>query len=279
MLFTLCSVLAACVDASSDAAPPERMVKVASLSSEQREALAARRIFFGHQSVGGNLVAGLRDLMAQDSTLRLRIVHSAEPWTVDGPALMESEIGVNGDPASKSRAFSLAVSRGLDQPGSIAFHKYCYIDVDADTDPDALFADYRRTMRKLRTEHPLVQFVHVTMPLTAQVESPLKLLVKRLVGRRTEVALNQKRNRFNRLLRAEYAGKEPVFDLAALESTHLDGERAFVRYGGERVYVLAKEHTSDGGHLTPAARRMIGMRLLEFLGELPVPSATMADAR
>lgn len=275
----LCAALAGCGDAPINAQRHETPVTHLSLASEQRAALASRRIFFGHQSVGGNVVAGVRELLGEDTTLRLSVVHTDKPWTVEGPAFIESEIGINGDPASKSRAFSAAVARGLDRPGAIALHKYCYIDVSTDTDPDALFADYRRTMRELKQRHPLIRFVHVTMPLTANVEPPAKLFVKRLLGRPTELALNQKRNRYNQLLRTEYSGREPVFDLATLESTHADGSRAFVTFGGERVYVLASEHTTDGGHLTRAAQRLIGERLLEFLAAVPMPAQTLADVQ
>jgi hypothetical protein len=192
---------------------------------------------------------------------------------------MESSIGRNGDPDGKTVAFATAVGRGLDQAGAVAFHKYCYIDMTPETDVDALFARYRAAMQVLKREHPLVTFAHVTMPLATDDASPLKRFAKRALGRDMALVLNRKRNRFNRLLRTEYARTEPVFDLAAYESTHADGRRSFVRDGSGVVYTLAPEYSDDGGHLTPSAERWIGSKFLEFLAALPAPSHAASAER
>ena len=57
-------------------------------------------------------------------------------------------------------------------------------------------------------------FVHVTVPLTA-AQSGLKSLVKRPMGRAPD---NVRLEEYNQLLRRTYAGREPIFDLARLES-------------------------------------------------------------
>jgi hypothetical protein len=246
------------------------------LTRDQVDALSRRRIFFGHQSVGGNIVTGVRALLSGDSAVRLRIMHASEAWAVDGPALIEGEIGRNGDPVGKTRAFVAAVTRGLDEPGAVAFHKYCYVDMTPEMDVDSLFAQYRAAMRDLEQRHPLVTFAHVTMPLATDDASAVNRLIKRALRRDTTFTLNRKRNRFNQLLRREYAGKEPLFDLAMYESTRPDGSRSFVRDGPTMVYTLASENSNDGGHLTPDAERRIGERFLVFLAELRTPAAAVA---
>lgn len=82
--------------------------------------------------------------------------------------------------------------------------------------------------------------VHVTMPLT-DIESRFRYIAGRLRGRATRVDENAKRNRFNEMLRSQFGGKQPVFDLAALQSTHEDGRPVFANYTGMRVRYLAPE--------------------------------------
>jgi lysophospholipase L1-like esterase len=111
----------------------------------------------------------------------------------------------------------------------------------------------------------------VTMPLTeATAPNPVKSLVKRLIGRPEahELGRNVKRNRFNDLLRHEYSGKEPLFDLAGIESTRPDSSRSYFTREGLRIYTLASEYSSDGGHLNALGRRVAAAQLLSFLAGL-----------
>jgi lysophospholipase L1-like esterase len=77
--------------------------------------------------------------------------------------------------------------------------------------------------------------------------------------------VNLIRHQYNELLRSTYVGKEPVFDLARLESTNADGTTETVRYEGQRVPVLATAWTSDGGHLNEAGRQRMAKALLTTL--------------
>ena len=66
--------------------------------------------------------------------------------------------------------------------------------------------------------------MHVTAPLMER-PSGVKVQLNRLLGRLIwGDAANLKRSTFNEKLRAAYAG-EPIFDLAAVESTRPDGSR------------------------------------------------------
>src|SRR5437868_1857683 len=65
------------------------------------------RVYFGHQSVGGNIVEGLRGLAATAGDSALRIVHSRDRTPGDG--LFEFFIGENGHPESKMKDFSTAL--------------------------------------------------------------------------------------------------------------------------------------------------------------------------
>ena len=223
-----------------------------SLSSASWARLTGARIYFGHQSVGGNVIEGLRDLNAAHGDAPLRMVRTRDRSPVPS-ALVEFTIGENGQPESKMKDFAAALDQIGDTTPAIAIFKYCYLDITPRTNVDLLFATHRKAVNEMRVRHPNMTFVQVTAPLT-RLESGPGYLVKRLLGKPTTRDANAKRNRFNAMLREEYAG-EPLFDLAKVESTRPDGSRAFFRNGGEVVYTLASELTDDGGHLNAAGRR------------------------
>jgi lysophospholipase L1-like esterase len=120
----------------------------------------------------------------------------------------------------------------------------------------------------LETKYPRTTFVHVTMPLTT-IQTGWKVPVKRLIGKPIDgYADNAKRNEYNELLRTEYAGKSPFFDLAAIESTFPDGRRMSFGQDGRTYYAMAPANTVDGGHPNEVARRLVAARLLVLLAEL-----------
>lgn len=250
---------------------------IGDVKAEEWEALATKRIFFGHQSVGRNMMKGVREVLAQRPEIRLNLVHTNDPATVSGPALIDANIGQNHDPASKSEAFARVIEAGLG-PNAIAMYKYCYIDVGEDTDVDRFFDDYVARMRELERLHPGLTLVHITLPLKTAPGGP-KEFVKHLIGRASETSVNVKRNRFNDRLRAEYGGRAPIFDLALLQATRPDGSRSFTRKGSEKVDMLAAEWTYDNGHLNEAGRRYVAEQFLIMLARLSAsPYAGAADS-
>lgn len=242
-------------------------LSLADLDDASLQRLAARKIYFGHQSVGGNILDGIRDLERAFPRLRLTIVRNSNPAAVPGAAFVESLVGKNGDPASKTASFLAALDAGMGSQGGIAMYKYCYVDAGADTDVSKMFAQYKAASDLIRAKYPQLTLVHITMPLTVDAGF-LKAFVKFLLRRPNERQLQLKRNEFNELLRKEYGGREPIFDLATLESTRLDGRRVFFESGGYRVYSLAPEFTGDGGHLNELGRRIVAEQLLITLARL-----------
>lgn len=247
------------------------------LSEQHLSGLAAMRAFFGHQSLGNNILQGIRELMHSDPRLRIRIVRSAAPHTVPGPALVEFELGQNGDARSKDEAFSAVVEKGMGLPGTVAMYKYCYADIDSSTDVQRLFQGYRQIISALQAKYPCLAIVHITVPLTV-VEPAAKAWINNRLGRVTARNLNAKRNQFNDLLRHAYADAEPIFDLAEVESTYRDGSRCFFMRGTEKIYALAPEFTSDGRHLDEVGRRVAAERLLEILSSSAVRQFHGADS-
>lgn len=253
--------------ASTEAPAVSRLTDV---SAAEWQRLKTRRIFFGHQSVGGNLLDGVRQVIASNPQIGLRVVEADRLSDVPGPALVHRAIGRNYDPASKNAAF-MAVLDSTTSALDVALYKFCYVDIGADTDPDVLFASYVHTIDEVQMRHPTVAIVHVTLPLmSATPPGRAKALVRRALGRPpiSEVEYNVKRNRYNTLLRARYAGRAPVFDLARIESTRSDGSRSYFVRGSDTVYTLAPEWTTDGGHLNATAQRLAAEQFLIVLARL-----------
>jgi lysophospholipase L1-like esterase len=233
------------------------------ISPQQWAALSQRHIYFGHQSVGADIVLGIRDVLAQHPEMSLRLI--SEPSNTSA-GFREFVIGENGNTPSKNAAFLVKTAATTD-PHPVMMFKYCWADVGRDTDVDAMFRDYRQAVAALRARHPDALIVHITMPLTV-VESPRAYLGRRLRGKSTRLAANAKREHYNELMRSQFMGEEPFFDLAALESSHADGTREYVSYTGTRVYALAPEWTQDGGHLNAVGRERVAAQLLIYLATL-----------
>lgn len=231
--------------------------------------LAGRRIYFGHQSVGGNIMQGVSDLAAAQPKLGLRVSESA-PADSAG-AFVHGDVGRNGEPARKTDDFARNLEDGSLGRVDIAIHKYCFADIVDTTNVETVFAHYRDTMARLKAAHPSVVFVHVTSPLVRVQSGPvasLKLLLGRPPGRYPS---NFKRESFNQLMRSEYGGREPLFDLAAVESTRPDGTRETIRVGKKSGYALYPGWTDDGSHLNPAGQKRAAEEFLVLLARLPRP--------
>jgi hypothetical protein len=229
------------------------------------ERLRQTKVFFGHQSVGANILDGIRELSNDDRHLSLEMTRADRPVSVAGPAFVEANIGRNSDPQSKADAFVAALRDGLGPDGGIALYKYCYLDVRQDTDIHALFGSYKRAIESVRAVHPEISLVHVTIPLTAD-EGRLRRLAKAALGKPTLRDLNVKRNAYNDLIRQSFS-KDAVFDLARVESTRPDGTRSYFRNGADTVYTLAAQYTDDGGHLNRLGRSSAARELLRVLSE------------
>jgi hypothetical protein len=248
----------------------ERQAKAMSavIPQDAGKALAVKRIYFGHQSVGYNLIEGLQSWAAERPDLGLKIVESKSADGLAGPAFMHAKNGANYEPFEKMQDFSKTLEAGVGEKADVAFFKFCYVDFSPETDVEKVFAGYKQTLASLHGKYPKTKFLHVTVPLTI-VQSGPKATLKKLLGKKLGGAeANVVRNRFNDLMRKEYGGREPLFDLAAVESTRPDG---LVRFDqdGTSYPALAPEYSSDGKHLNTDGARWASAHLLKTLAELP----------
>lgn len=262
----VCALLAlGCGGEMSATAAPERIPALTDVTAEEWDRLTTKRFYFGHQSVGMNLVEGIAEVLARHPEIRLRVMEATDPSSMDAPGLYHSLVGRNGEPATKLEEFSeIAGGAGAFDAAMV---KFCYVDITADTDPEALFASYRAAVDSLRALHPDLELVHVTLPLTSDRGTVFHL--RTIVRGNTSLReLNQVRQRYNELMRETYGDSEPLFDLALLESLDANGQPVTVRYDGERVPVMASEWTYDGGHLNEAGRQRIAEAFLATLAGL-----------
>lgn len=233
-----------------------------------------KRIYFGHQSVGANILAGIQDMGRTDPAFALNIVESCKPDAYNEPVLGHSRIGRNHDPRSKIDGFSEVLGAGLGNRVDMALFKFCYVDVTDGSDYTGLFDYYRNVMKQLARAYPHTQLIHVTLPVTV-----MPGLLRRIVGnlrRRPNRAAhdNLARAEFNRLLIQTYAEIAPVFDLAGVESTTASGRAVRYALRGREFRTLVPSYSSDGRHLSETGRRVVASKFLHFLAKTAVNQST-----
>lgn len=237
---------------------------------EYWKALAGKRIFFGHQSVGYNIIDGIADVANEHDYIKLNVVQTRGPAEFDRPLLAHAQVGRNHDPASKIESFKHIMDAGVGNKADIALFKFCYVDVTRESDPKKIFDSYRAAMEDLKRRYPRTRLVHVTVPLCSApkgIRRNLKQSVKSLIGKPGVLEDNVMRERYNKLLRDAYSGKEPVFDLALIESINPNGLKCYAPKKAERVPVMALEYTDDGGHLNGVGRKKAAEQLLIVLAQ------------
>lgn len=229
--------------------------------------VAEKTIFFGHQSVGWNIIAGIEDTLKEQPEVNLAIRQAEGLEKGQGPALVHAEVGQNFDPLSKLRTFDRLVRNGIGGQADIACFKFCYVDFDKHTNLDQLFAAYRQTMADLSAAYPQTTFAYVTTPLMAP-EQGVKAALKSLLGRNDAALANLKRHQFNELMRREYADSGALFDLAATEASDGHGKTCTITVNNQTTPCLIAEYTDDGGHLNSLGRKIVAERFLGFLASL-----------
>jgi hypothetical protein len=267
MFFMLLSLISGCTggDAKVDKAvsPSTNQLPEAGLQK-----LSGTKIYFGHQSVGDNIISGINELMKSHNQIKLNIVKTDNPNDFTQPIFAHSYVGENDDPDSKITAFRYNMRKGIGDKTHIAFLKFCFWDIRSQTDIKHVFDNYKTTLSELKSQYPKVRFVHFTVPLMSYQNS-LKDRIKRILNQTIETDLdNIKRNELNEMLLNEYLDREPIFDIAAVESTSPGGTRTSFTQNGKKYYVLADDYSRDGGHLNDLGKKVVAEQLLIFLARL-----------
>lgn len=243
-----------------------------SLTNAQLTRIQNLHILFGHQSVGENIIDGLKQLMEHNPLLQLRIQRVNTAVDCSNPVFGHFLVGSNTDPRSKCDSFKAFMDSGIGNRIDSAFFKFCFVDINENTNLEDIFSYYVETMEYLKNRYPRVTFIHVTTPLTTipqDVRTQFKSFIKKILQRPDWVYLaNVQRNKYNDMLRSKYLGKEPVFDLAAAESVRPDGSLQCFTYRGKTYSRMADLYSDDGGHLNNRGRIKAAKTLLEVLCSL-----------
>jgi hypothetical protein len=222
------------------------------------------RVLFGHQSVGQNMLDGLRERQASDAAVPPILVMDGDV-AMCGPYLLSARLGQNGSPLSKWQHLEELLAR-LDVTGiDLVLTKLCYVDVLDAAQVESLFAEYRSRIDMLQTRYPRVLFGHVTVPLRVAPNGLLYALQRPIRGLAPEVGRNAARHAFNERLREAYGGGGLLFDLASIESHGKGGKLVASGYGNARIPALAPCWSDDGGHLNLQGREMVSRAFVEYL--------------
>lgn len=235
-----------------------------SVSKDQLAAAADARVFFGHQSVGANIIDGIPGVYESAGVTTPEI--TTEPTETSNGFFAHGYIGENGDPLGKIEDFDATMRGGMADKVDLALMKLCYVDVTAGTDVEAVFAEYQTRMAALEHDVPDVTFLYTTVPLTTE-NGWLKSTAKRILGRAdTNTSDNVAREQYNALVRQTYAGTGRLYDIAAIQSTAPDGSRVAGR-SSEPSYAMAAAYAADPGHLNAVGSQVAASALLEAIAE------------
>ena len=270
MAVTVLALLLGCGEANHE---DTVMTSTAQISPSEWQALAQKRVFFGHQSVGYNILEGVQEIMPSSFHSQISITVVEGPQDLSQPTLSHAEVGQNTDPKSKIHDFVKLIDSGIGERIDVAFLKFCYVDVSENTDIAKLFKEYKEMIENLKIKYPATTFAHITMPLVAKQEGIkmwAKKVAKIILGRPVRnLALNAKRNDFNQMLLKEYQNSDPIFDLAKIESTTPSGRRIIDSSDGIQFYSMSPDYTDDGGHLNQLGRKIVAQEFVHFLAALP----------
>ncbi len=248
---------------------PERKIYLANIEKVSQSAwtnLAKKNIFFGHQSIGFDIIEGIKNLLKENPRINLKIIYGNFTTNLHSPVLAHYKIGHNGDPMSKISNFADVMTKNNNNTIDIAFFKFCYIDFTYNSNIKSIINSYKTCILTLQHICPETTLIHFTVPLTF-TKTGIKTWIKQLLRKNYiwEYDDNIQRSRFNDLLRQEFKDSGHLFDLAAIESTFPNGERCSFTRNGRVNYSLVPDYTSDGSHLNKLGRKKVAEQLLILL--------------
>jgi len=256
---------------SKEKSIPIQGTVASAITTADLTAVARTRVFFGHQSIGWNVLNAVPGVYADNGVSAPPVERGrAEPGP-NGGFIAHQFIGENLKPLLKLEDFDRIMRDGMGRQVDVALMKFCSVDITSSTDVEALFARYRDTMAAMERDFPNVTFIHVTVPLVTDRQdlfSKLKTRLKTVLGRSdvNHQPANVARERLNALIRSEYAGRH-LFDLAAIESTRPDGTRVSGRYDNRGYFALYDGYASDDIHLNAVGSKIAATAFLEAIAQ------------
>lgn len=210
------------------------------------------RVLFAIQSIGSDIVKGVPIAYTRAKLPKPTVVKWSVAPKKRGPLLATATIGRNGEPLSKLKAFADLVNGAPRDSVQVAVMAFNYQDVSAETDVEALFQSYLATMDSLETANPDITLLYSTVPVTGgnswrELEADK---VEGLSGVTQPVWQdNIARERFNTMIRQQYAATGRLYDIAALQADLGKGKVAAKEHENQFYYVLNPALSSNGRRL------------------------------
>jgi len=266
-LFIILSVLTSCTKKNDRINLKQNMENIKNIPQSKWDSLVQQKVYFGHQSVGYNIIDGMEIILKENPNIKLSIKKGKGIDLFNMPVFAHDNNGSNRDTKAKIDDFCNTLEDGLGNVVDIAGFKFCYVDINNDSDIKGIFEYYKMKMNEISLKFPKVKIIHFTVPIKSLQAGP-KGFIKKLLGKDIGIKDNIARQHFNELLVNEYKDHF-IFDLAEAESTYSDGSREYSDIDGKKVYTMIPAYTIDGGHLSKKGKLIIGGDLLIFLTNLP----------
>lgn len=198
--------------------------------------------FFGHRSVGNNILDGMGDLMGMDAQrYTIAIDGSGPSWFESHSGIGHTSIGSNQHPQTKIDHFDRLIRLDGYDNADLAMMKFCPSDSlpFGDMPGDEIWIAYRDMMAALETDYPELAIVWWTFPLATAADN----------------RGNDQRAVFNNSVRQYCAAHECVlFDIADIESHDPSGNPVTSITGHESMW---NGYSYDGGHLNEVGRQRV----------------------
>ena len=265
---SLTMLLLGCNDSVNNNSKVEKMngttLAISETTRQSIEKIKNYRILFAHHSVGENILNGLKNI-AKEVGVEFKVEQIGTKPLTSRNKFVELAPGKNTHPKTKVDGFVAKLEKlGSEYVPDIAFMKFCYVDFLKETDVDDVFTHYKKNLIMLKNKRSDIKFVHFTVPLMKRSDD-IKARLMRLVGRDHWIDVtNVKRAKFNELLLKTFSN-DPVFDIAKIESTRLDGSREEFLYKDKKYNSLVPEYTDDGGHLNKLGQHVVATKFIHFL--------------
>ncbi len=239
-------------------------LRVSEPSTDELRTFAAKKVFFGHQSVGANVINGVTLTFSALGLSAPSVVETREHVAVDGGFVAHAHVGVNGDPNGKFADFVAVMGGPLGDQVDVAMVKLCYADIVAGTDVNAVFYAYSAMMDDLARSHPSVELLYTTVPLST--DRGWKATIKSWIGQNDQMgpADNEARQRYNELIRARFGASGRLFDIAAIEAT-VSSSPTERTLDGKKYFVLNSALAADPGHLNDLGSRLVAADFIRLV--------------
>jgi hypothetical protein len=230
------------------------------------KAIGQKNIYFGHRSVGENIISGLNNIISENAQNELKIEELKNNSKFEGSYFVHSNIGHNGDPQSKFDEFTRIVNNLASMKLDIAMMKLCFVDITNNTNITDVFKSYVAMIDSIQNKYPGLTIIHFSVPLKSKPSliNNIKGLIKG--PKNYDPQDNLARNKYNEFLYSKYS-REDIFDLAEIESTYPHGKRESYIIDGKLCYFLIKDYTDDGGHLNDLGKQIVAEKLIIKLFE------------